>query len=204
MFPCEKHSPLTIFNRMHKCRTHLFFRSVSLVSRYSRYIRVRSGKVQKIPISIDTRILLLWLQVGILVSDILDTGTILLGIQVMMTYNHRFGVTAVEFLKQSSHGSLLSFSACVVGLTADVEPALVADADRVGIMVYAVGPDHPFRTTWLNRSVTTDHVVVADTKFPMVIAAVPRVDLSGRRGLVRSYCRTVNDNHGDGSHAGEY
>ena len=41
-------------------------------------------------------------------------------------------------------------------------------AVRVGIVMMpfdvAVGADHPFRATWLDRSVTTDHVVVADAE----------------------------------------
>ena len=45
----------------------------------------------------------------------------------------------MQFFEESSHGSLLSLGARVGGLTADVEPALVADADRVGIVVLAVG-----------------------------------------------------------------
>ena len=136
-------------------------------------------------------------------DDIGNAGAILLRIQVVMAYDHGAGVTRVQFLKQSSHGSLLCLSARVGGLTADVIPALIADADRVGIMVLAVGTDHPFRTAWLYRSVTTDHVVVADAELP-ALAAMPCVNLSGRACLVGSHCRTVNDNHGDGSHTGQF
>ena len=112
----------------------------------------------------------------------------------MMTDDYRAGITLVQFLKQSSHGSLLSLGARVGGLTADVQPTLIANADGVGVVVHAVGTDHPFRTAWLYRSVTTDHVVVADTKFPMVIPAMPCVNLSGRTRLVGPHCRTMNDN----------
>ena len=120
-------------------------------------------------------------------DDILDAGAILLGIQVVVTNNHGFGVTSVQFFKQFSHGSLLRLGARVSGLTADVEPALVADAYRVGIVVLAVGTDHPFRTAWLYRSVTTDHVVVADTEVETSLA-MPSVDLSGRACLIGLYC----------------
>ena len=111
-------------------------------------------------------------------SDILDTGARLLGIQVVVPYDHGAGVTPVKLFEQLPHRSLLFSRTRIGGLTADVEPALVADADRVGIMVHAVGPDHPFRTTWLNRSVTTDHVVVADTEVETSLA-MPSVNLSG-------------------------
>ena len=102
------------------------------------------------------------LQVGILVHCI-ETRTGLCGIQIVVTDNHGAGVTPVEVLEQQSHGSLLFSRSRVGGLTADVEPALVADAYRMGVVVHAVGADLSFRTAWLNLSVTTDHVVVADT-----------------------------------------
>ena len=122
-----------------------------------------------------------------------DAGAILLWIQVVVTDDHGAGIALVQFLKQSSHGSLLSLGACVSGLTADIKPALVADADRVGIMVHAVGTDHPFRTAWLYRSVTTDHVVVAYAEVEASLA-MPCIDLSDRTCLVRPHCRTMNDN----------
>ena len=75
---------------------------------------------------------------------------------------HGTGVASVQVFEQLSHGSLLFSRSCISGLTADVEPALVADAYRVGVVVHAVGADHPFRTAILNFSVTTDDVVVAD------------------------------------------
>ena len=75
-----------------------------------------------------------------------DARAILLVIQVVMTDDHGAGIARMQFLKQSSHGSLLRLCARVGGLTADVEPALVADADGVGVVVHAVGANQPFRT----------------------------------------------------------
>ena len=112
-------------------------------------------------------------------GDVGNAWTILPGIQVVVTDDHGFGISSVQFLKQFSHGSLLSLGAGVSGLTADVETALVADAYRVGIVVLAVGTDHPFRTAWLYRSVTTDHVVVADAELEASLA-MPRVYLGCR------------------------
>ena len=111
----------------------------------------------------------------------------------MMTYDQGAGVTLVQILKQSPHGYLLLSRARIVGLTADVEPALVADAYRVGVVVHAVCADHPFRSSWLDRSVTTDHVVVTNTEVETPLA-VPRIYLSDRTGLVRPHCRTMNNN----------
>ena len=103
------------------------------------------------------------------------------------------GVTLVEIFEQLSHRRLLRSRTRVVGLTTDVESALVADADRMGIVVQTVGADHPFRATGLDRSVTTDHVVVANAKLIMAVFAMIPVDLSHRRCLVGLYCRTMND-----------
>jgi hypothetical protein len=79
------------------------------------------------------------LQVGILAGDVVDAGTGLLRVQVVMTYDEGPGIASVQLSEQPAHGSLLLSRAGVGGLTADVEPALVADADRVGVVVLAVG-----------------------------------------------------------------
>ena len=110
-----------------------------------------------------------------------------------MPHDQGAGVTLVEIFKQLPHRRLLRCRARVGGLTSNVEPALVADADRVGIVVQAVGTHHPFRAAWFNRSVTTDHVVVTDAKLVVSVFAVPGVDLSSRRCLVGHYCRTMNN-----------
>ena len=90
------------------------------------------------------------------------------------------GVTLVEIFEQQSHALLLLSRARVGGLTADIESPFVADADRMGIVVQTVGTYHPFWTTGLDLSVTTDHVVVADAKLIMAVFAMPGIDLSGR------------------------
>ena len=110
-----------------------------------------------------------------------------------MTDYHGAGVTPMEVLEQPSHGSLLFSRSRVGGLTADVETALVADAYLVGVVVQAVGADHPFRTSWLYLSVTTDHVVVADAEVEASLA-VPRINLCRGTGLVGPYCTAVNNN----------
>ena len=102
-----------------------------------------------------------------------------MGVQVMMPDDQGAGVTLVQFFEQLLHRSLLFSRTRIGGLTADVQPALVANADRVGIVVQAVGADHPFWATWLNRSVTTDHVVVADAEVETSLA-MPSINLSGR------------------------
>ena len=88
--------------------------------------------------------------------------------EVTVTYDHCAGVTLVQVFEQLTHGSLLRSRARVVGLTAGIKSPLIADANRMSIVMMpfyvAVGADHPFRATWLDRSVTTDHVMVADAE----------------------------------------
>ena len=83
--------------------------------------------------------------------------------EVTVTYDHCAGVTLVQVFEQLTHGSLLRSRARVVGLTAGIKSPFIADANRMSIVMMpfyvAVGADHPFRATWLNRSVTTDHVM---------------------------------------------
>ena len=96
-----------------------------------------------------------------------------------MPDDQRAGVTLVKILEQQSHRRLLLCRAGVGGLTTDVEPPFVADADRMGIVVQTVCTYRPFRSTGLDLSVTTDHVVVADAEVKTPLA-MPGIDLSGR------------------------
>ena len=123
-----------------------------------------------------------------------------MGVKVVMTYDHCAGVALVQVFEQLSHRNFLCLGTRVGRSASDIKPTLIADAYRVGIMVLAVGTDHIFRTAWLNRSVTTDHVVVADAEVETSLA-MPRIDLSGRTQLIGLYCRTVNNNQGYSAHA---
>ena len=96
-----------------------------------------------------------------------------------MPNDQRAGVTLVEIFEQQSHRRLLLCRAGVGGLTADIESPFVADAYRMGIVVQTVCTYHPFWTTGLDLSVTTDHVVVADAEVKTPLA-MPGIDLSGR------------------------
>ena len=123
------------------------------------------------------------LKVGVRFHRI-EAGAVAVVTEVAMAYDQGVGVTFAEIFEQQPHRRLLFSRACVGRLTADVEPALVADADRMGIVVQAVGTDHPFRPTGLNLSVTTDHVVVADAKLIMAVFAVPGINLRDRKSVV--------------------
>jgi len=109
----------------------------------------------------------------------IEAGAIPVVTEVAMPDDQGTGVTLVEIIEQQSHRRLLRCRAGIGGLTTDVEPPFVADAYRMGIVVQAVGTYHPFRSTGLDLSVTTDHVVVADAEVKPPLA-MPGIDLSGR------------------------
>ena len=140
-------------------------------------------------------IILLRLQVFIFVYRI-ETRAVLVGVQVVVTDNHGAGVTPVQVFQQLSHRNLLLSCSRVGGLTADVQTTLVAYAYRVFVVVLAfymaVGANHPFWSAWLNLSVTTDDVVVADTELEASVS-MPRIYISGGRCLVGPYCAAVNN-----------
>ena len=95
-----------------------------------------------------------------------------------MAYDQSLRIRPVQFFEQDAHGAFLRLGAGVGGLTADVQPALIADADRVGVVVLAVGTDDCLASAWLYLPVATDYVVVADG-FP-TSRLVPGIDLRCR------------------------
>ena len=96
-----------------------------------------------------------------------------------MAYDHGLRIAPVQYFQQMQHRQFLLKRTRVGGLTANIESPFVADADRMGIVVQTVGTYHPFWTTGLDLSVTTDHVVVADAEVEPPLA-MPGIDLSGR------------------------
>jgi len=141
---------------------------------------------------------LLRLQVSILSGDIVDAGTVFLRIEVVVAHDAGPRISLVQFFQQHAHGEFLSRSAGVGRIAPDVEPALVADADRVGVVVLAVGTDDGLGASWLYLSVTTDDVVVADGLPPASL--VPGIYLRCRRRLVGPHCRTVDDDQRNLTH----
>ena len=134
------------------------------------------------------------LQVLIFSCDICDAGTFFLRIEVVMTDDDGLWVVPVQCFKQSPHGLTLCLGARVGWSAPDVQPTLVADAYRVGVVALAVGSCEPFRSSSLYLSVTTDDEVVAYAEVESPLA-VPRIYLGCRTGLVGTYCRAVNHYH---------
>ena len=123
------------------------------------------------------------LQVGILFRYINDARTVLVRVQVVVSHYHSAGVARMQFFEKPAHGLLLLSRSRVGGLTTDVQTTLVTKAYRVLVVVracyMAVGADHPFWSSFLNASVTTDDVVVADAELEAALA-MPRVYLCYR------------------------
>ena len=88
-------------------------------------------------------------------------------VQVVVTYDQGLRIFPMQHLKQLQHRQLLRQRARVGGLTADVQPAFITDANRVTVMVQAVGSYHPLRTAWLDLSVTTDFCTIFPSLFTL-------------------------------------
>ena len=116
-----------------------------------------------------------------------------------MAYDEGTGVALVQLFEQPAERALLRLGARVGRQSAAVEPAFVAYADGVGVVVPAVGADQIVRSSFLDRSVTTNDVVVANAESPALLP-VPGVDLRRRTGLVGLHCRAVDDDEGDSTH----
>ena len=123
--------------------------------------------------------------------DSIEAGAVLARVQVVVADDQGFRIAPVQVFQQSPECSLLRLGARVGGLASDIQPALVADAYRVGVVVPAVGTGHVLRTASLDLSVTTDDVVIADAEVEAPLA-VPGVDLGGRTRLAGPHCRTMN------------
>ena len=100
-------------------------------------------------------------------------------IQVVVTYDQRLWVGGMKLFNQFPQTAPLCLGTRVGRSPSDVQPTLVADAYRVGVMAYAVGTDHPFRPARLNRAVASHHIMVADAELPAPLAVVS-VNLVGR------------------------
>ena len=116
-----------------------------------------------------------------------------------MTHDDGLRIIQPEREEQIQQRLLLRFGARVGRSALAVESAFVADADRVAVVVLAVGARLLFRSSGMDMSVARDVVVVADvTEVPVLhvvaFAGLEAQALALRRG------RAVNDNQSDGSH----
>ena len=79
-----------------------------------------------------------------------------------MTYNQCLRITIMQRRKQLPQSTLLSLSACVLGsLGVGSQTADVANADRMGVVVLAMGAILGLRTGGLDGAVGGDDIVIA-------------------------------------------
>lgn len=150
-----------------------------------------SPKATPKPISRRRRLLILF--------RCIEARTGLARIQVVMTHDDGLRIIQPEREEQIQQRLLLRLGARVGRSALAVESAFVADADRVAVVVLAVGARLLFRSSGMDVSVARDIVMVADvTEVPVLhvvaLAGLEAQALTLRRG------RAVNDNQSDGSH----
>jgi len=83
-----------------------------------------------------------------------------------MTYDQRLRVGCMKLFNQFPQTAPLCLGTRVGRSPSDVEPTLVADANGVGIVPYAVGTYHPFWPSRLYAAVASHHIMVADAELP--------------------------------------
>ena len=88
-------------------------------------------------------------------DHVLDAGTVLVRVEIVVTDNDSAGVTPVQVLQELTHGLTLLLGSRIIGLTTRVVTTFVAHTDGVLVVVHAVSPSQPFRSTLLYLSVTT-------------------------------------------------
>ena len=102
------------------------------------------------------------LQVPVLL-DRIEAGTLLEGIEVVMTYNHRIRKMGMHPYHQITQRTNLLQCTRVSLDTVSIQPTLVADANRILVMPYDMSTDLPQRTTGIDGSIASHPEVVADT-----------------------------------------
>lgn len=101
-------------------------------------------------------------------------------------------------LDELSQGTNLLRCPRILSLSRRIQPAFVADRNRMSVMPHTVGTHLSEMSANLHAAVTTHHIVVPD---PLPVDAVshsllvPVINLRRRACLVRTYRRTMNDNH---------
>ena len=101
------------------------------------------------------------------------------------------GIVHLQRVEQRKEGSLLGRGTRVGSTALFVETTLVADADRVGIVVSGMGSDHLFWAAEVQLAVAGDVVVIA-AALPAT-GLVHLVEHLQRYMLIGSARRAVND-----------
>ena len=109
-----------------------------------------------------------------------------------MTDYQRLREFPVQLFKEFSQRDFLLRRTGVSIFPKRVQSALVADTNRVFVMVYHMSPDHFQWTSQLDGPVSSDNEVIPDTVLKPSVT-VPAVDILGTAPLPRSDSRAMNN-----------
>ncbi len=112
--------------------------------------------------------------------------------QVTMTNDAGLWIVHLQGAQQVQQGILLQGGTGVGGFPVFVQAALIADAYRVGIITFGMGPGHLFRSSEVQLTVAGDVEVVA-TAVAEASCPVVSVQLFEGVALVTTCSRTMND-----------
>ena len=99
------------------------------------------------------------------------------GIQVMMSHYQRFGEQEAQLAQQCQHTSLLHQSTRIGRCAVRRESSLIADADRMPVMVLAMRSHLFQRSSAVNLSVTGDIEMISYVREAPVADVVPAASL---------------------------
>ena len=129
----------------------------------------------------------------------IKTRTRLHGIQVMMPHYQRFGEQEAQLAQQCQHTSLLHQSTRIGRCAVRRESALIADADRMPVVVLAMRSHLFQRSSAVNLSVAGDIEMVSYVREAPVADVVLAAGLKIQPPPLRGG-GAVDNNQGDGSH----
>lgn len=115
-------------------------------------------------------------------------------VQVVVPHDGQFGEGLTQFVQQCHQSGFLHKGARVAGMTVLVQSALVANADRMGVIPLAMCSDLRQRATYPDCSIHGDVVMVADAVEASL--TMPTGDVLYRHSLVGKRGGAVDDGEG--------
>ena len=110
----------------------------------------------------------------------------------MMTYNQRIREIPMITLHKLTQSTDLLRSPRIFGITIRIQPTLIADTNRMGVVMAGVHADLLFITRLIDLTVLLNVVVVGDP-FPVETGIVTLLKHSDGEALVAAGGRTMDD-----------
>ena len=129
----------------------------------------------------------------------IEAGTVFPGCQIAMAHDQGFGETFLQLADQSQQRGFLFRGAGVARTARSVQPAFVADADGVAVVILAVRPHLFQRTAPVDLAVAGEVEVVADVAETAVTDVVTAAGLKAKALPLRGG-RAMEDDQGDRAH----